>query len=141
VRTDRYELKAIEVAFCAAIRERKLLDRQRLKILRSAFAAEFEVSVHGYIYAQDEPLRRFEMKWPASWWQALKEALYRRLGEKLGVVWLASRRWPVRWCNREVNVEVFYPDFRPPGAMHGEKYVLALQPDHWPLTQWERRDG
>lgn len=55
------------------------------------------------------------IRYPADWWQALKERWFS--------LW-AKVRWPVRWTVHEIDTKTLYPNFRV--SMPRETHVLKF---------------
>jgi hypothetical protein len=68
-------------------------------------------------YIMAERVRQF--RWPAGWWQALKERAYRMRIVPRRV----KTRWPVAWC--WVNINRCFPDIAMPGHTG---YIIATGP-------------
>jgi hypothetical protein len=84
----------------------------------SMIADNFEMSVRGFVYAEEESVRRFEIHYPSSWWQHFKQRFFfKRM----------LRKWPVKETVHRVDVEAIYPEFRPKLKGHAAKLVVINQ--------------
>jgi hypothetical protein len=77
--------------------------RVRTEDLLDVLGRSVRFQVRGFIWAEDDCVRRFEFKVPATWWQHFKERFFRG--------WM-RRRWPVRYQVHSVDVEAIYPEFK-----------------------------
>jgi hypothetical protein len=78
-----------------------------------------------YLMEQDiwgKQLERVEERWPADWWQAVKEHFAPKLG-RLGA-WLL-RRYPVRYHTLCVDMKALFPSIPDPGPER--LYVHAVR--------------
>lgn len=73
------------------------------------------LQIRGFIWAEQERVRRIEIRTPETWWQHFKERFFRG--------WM-RRRWPVRYTVHVVDVEAIYPEFKQ--AMPRDRAGLAV---------------
>jgi len=93
-------------------------------VVADAWVAE----VHAYIWAED--MGRYEMQYPADWWQAFKER------------WLpawAKARWPVKWTVEVVDIKALYPNFK--YAVPNGKHVIKAVKYKFPAEMWQIEAG
>jgi hypothetical protein len=58
--------------------------------------------VRGYVWAEE--VGKEFVRYPADWWQAVKERWF--------PAW-AKRKWPVKYTSWKLEIKATYPDFRP----------------------------
>lgn len=107
--------------------------RVRVEDLMDSFSRSVRFHIRGFIWAEEDHVRRFEFKVPATWWQHFKERFFRG--------WL-RRRFPVRYQVHSVDVEAIYPEFRQAMPRHeaGLAVLMLSHPrtDFW--TEGVRRN-
>ena len=72
--------------------------------------------IKGFVWAEDERVKRQEVKYPRNWWQAFKERFFPG--------WVL-KRWPVEYHNVVLDVMAIYPNFRP--AIPDQECRLTIQ--------------
>lgn len=72
-----------------------------------------QLRVKGYLMGDKHPDK--VVKYPATWWDAFKEAKF--------PAW-AKRRWPAKWAYERFTFVSLYPDFKPKLRPEESRYII-----------------
>lgn len=88
-------------------------------VYHNALLSIRELYVSGRVYGQRN-LTEYEFKYPADWWQAVKE--------RFAPDWL-KRRYPVRYIEHHITVDAVYPEL-------SKRLKLPKEPHKLILSSW-----
>ena len=120
------ELERMHFAFMQYIREEMaeifaILAKVSMEQPGQYFADGIVLRVRQDILGRE--IERIECRYPADWWQAVKE----RFAPKF-----ILNRWPVKYIKHYVDVNVIYPNYRP--ALKDQEWRFKVSHDKymWP---------
>jgi hypothetical protein len=73
--------------------------------------------IRGYVWSQDAG-KKVEFKYPADWWEAVKE--------RFAPAWFL-KRYPVKYTHKEFQVKATYPEL----MIRGQEPVMRLLESTW----------
>lgn len=113
-------LTKIKIGMQKIIDERLLHDAKF--DIQKYIADEWTAQLRGYLLGED--LQRYEISYPADWWQAFKQRWF--------PTW-AKRRWPVKMRVEVVDAKILYSEYH-------NKVSLKNEPHFVDLSRWSYLD-
>jgi hypothetical protein len=98
---ETVELKALEIGLQQMLSSELL--GTNVKIVQDILYNGVRVAIRGFVWAENESVRRQEVKYPRDWWQAFKERWFPK--------WLLEK-YPVDYHIVVLDVTAIYPDFK-----------------------------
>jgi hypothetical protein len=128
----KYEpnIKTIELErlyICKAMAMNTTLMGMDIDIRKDILERAVTYQVRGFLWSRS--LKRYEVRWPANWKEAVKERWFPE--------W-ALRRWPVKYSSKRMELKAVWPTLRMEVPDHQPRLVMLVNNES--VASWPPRD-